>query len=110
VGLQKTTDTERYHYFDCTCGDASHTLRFTFEEGDESWPPSLYTEVQLSDYPGFWRRLWRGVRYVFGHKSRYGYWDCTLIQEHEIPRLQALLSQYQEALDKYKIATANRRI
>ena len=41
----------------------------------------LYTEVHLVTYHNFFKRLWYGLKYAFGHKSRFGAWDEFLFDK-----------------------------
>lgn len=75
-------------YFECNCSSAEHTLRFVLDEEDGE----LYTENHLTVAP-FFKRIWKAVKYIFGHTSRYGNYDCTLIKTEDIDRLIDLLSK-----------------
>jgi hypothetical protein len=86
-------------YFECQCFSPEHSLRFVLDldEGD----PGIHTEVYLGSYPWGWKRVWVGVRYIFGYKSRYGAWDCFLLQPADAVRLASLcdrLVKHTEAL------------
>lgn len=89
---------ETYH-FDCECQSPEHTLRFAVDP--DSQDPELYTEVYLNDHRGFFKRLWYGLRYIFGYQCRYGAWDCWVMREEDIGRLRNLLDRY-EVLVKAK--------
>jgi hypothetical protein len=76
-------------FFECQCYSDEHTLKFTYEPKDDE----LYTSVYLSQYRNFFQRVWTAVRYVFGHRSRYGHWDCFILQREDAERLRGLLDQ-----------------
>ena len=79
-------------YFECQCCDPEHTLRFCYDPSDgELWLGAYVS----SNYLGFFRRLWRGIKYVFGGYSKYGHFDTMLFRPEDIPRLQALLGKAQ---------------
>lgn len=84
-------------YVDCACKHATHTLRFTLdtEDGD------LYTEVQLRQYRRWYERVVMAIKYVFGHQSRYGYYDCTVLDAATYDRLHALLTRSEEIRKAY---------
>jgi hypothetical protein len=99
----------RTEYFECSCHSADHTVRIMLDPGDideknpkHSWPPEVYIEVQLGDYPNFFRRAWRGLKYVFGYKSKYGHWDTTILKHEDIPRLRNVLDQYDKLVDDFE--------
>ena len=80
------------NYFDCSCSSADHTIRFILDNDVDY--PELYLEVQLNQYRNFWRRLWVGLKYIFGYESRYGHWDCWDIRKEDATKLIELLNQH----------------
>jgi hypothetical protein len=82
-------------YFECNCGSADHTLRFVFDYEEKE----VYTEVQLKS-PKFHERVWKAVKYIFGFKSKYGHWDCTLMLESEVKVLRDELTNFLEKIKK----------
>ena len=79
-----------HHYFECTCSSAEHTVRFTHFRDDE-WP-CVFVETHLYA-PGFWSRLWRGLRFIFGRKCKYGEWDETELRGPQVRALRDLCDQ-----------------
>jgi hypothetical protein len=65
----------------------------------------LYVHFYLHDYNRWWKRLWHGIKYIFGHKSRYGHWDEILIEADEI---EPLIEYLQDALKTVKQNTDDR--
>lgn len=84
------------HYFDCICSSPEHTLRFVLNKQPSE--PELYVEVYLHER-SFLSRLWYGLKYIFGYKSRYGAWDCWTLRSEDIGRMRNLLNVY-EMLEK----------
>ena len=76
-------------YFECACHSSEHTLRFMWDDEDNS----IYTEVLLSQYHGFFKRVWMALKYVFGYTCRYGHFDCFLMQPKDADRLKQMLSK-----------------
>ena len=61
------------HVF-CICGSDEHQFHFKcFPEDNE-----VFMSVHLPDR-GFLSRLWHGLKYIFGYKSKYGEFDEVLI-------------------------------
>ncbi len=67
----------------CECGDVSHQLEIQkMDSGD------MILTVHLAPLT-FWKRVWNGIKYIFGHRSRYGdfeefilgYWHSQALQE-----------------------------
>jgi hypothetical protein len=82
-------------YIECSCGCAEHTMRFTwFDEPEEE---EMYLYIFLNS-PGFFRRLWRGIRYIFGRKTKYGHFDDVLLTYPQIEKLRDLCDGW---LDKH---------
>jgi hypothetical protein len=76
-------------YFDCACHSSEHTLRFAWDDEDNS----IYTEVFLQHYRNFFQRMWVAVKYVFGYKCRYGHFDCFIMQAKDADRLKHMLNK-----------------
>ena len=70
-------DEEKTFLVLCDCGDAEHQIIFRYYPDDECFP--MLATFHLTTWCGFFRRLWRGLRYAFGYKSRYGDWDDVIL-------------------------------
>lgn len=86
-------------YIECDCDHAEHILRFTRYSGLDELDKSLTVNVYLSHYMGLFRRIWYGIKYIFGHKSRYGAFDCVLLNRKNVERLRNLCNAHLEMLD-----------
>lgn len=73
----------------CECHSPEHQVLFWYDDEDDE----LYCEVHLSDQP-FFRRLWGGLKYIFGYKSRYGNWDNTIFSPENCKKLRDYLNKY----------------
>lgn len=51
----------------------------------------VVVQIHLKNYKGFFERVWVGVKYIFGYKSKYGDWDEMLLDESHIPQLEETL-------------------
>ena len=60
----------------CTCGDVSHQLIVR-----KLCPGEVSVEVHLSPLP-FWRRLINGIKYIFGHRSKYGDFEEVILNRN----------------------------
>lgn len=79
----------------CECGWAEHQLLFFYDpDEDDSRFYSLYVEVHLSTWKGFFRRLWAAIRYVFGYRSRYGHWDSIMIDVKQAKELLDFITKF----------------
>lgn len=63
------------------CHSPEHQIILnTFPEDEED--NSVYLQIHLVELP-FWKRLIRGVRYIFGYKCKYGHFDEMLFDKTE---------------------------
>jgi len=76
-------------YIDCACKSPDHVIRLgKFDDEDEAW-----LEVQLPSYHNVFKRIWMAIKYVFGYKCRYGYWDCFIIHKEEAEQIREFLRE-----------------
>ena len=73
------------HHFDCNCTSDEHTFSFVHDSSDGE----LYLSVFLNKY-GFFRRAWTGLKFILGYKSKYGHWDCVVLDKESTERLRDL--------------------
>ena len=67
----------RNHHIVCACASDEHTLRLMHFKGDPEKADDLdevYWSVYLNPFP-WYKRLWIAMRYVLGHRSKFGSWD-----------------------------------
>lgn len=66
-------------HMDCDCKGPRHMIRFVFdpEFGD------LFLDIQMAHWPGFWKRCWFALKYIFHCAEPHGHWDCTLLNQHQ---------------------------
>lgn len=82
----------------CDCGRAEHQAILTYWPDEEELPEQLiYVQIHLRAWEGFFRRLWTGLRYAFGHRSRYGDWDEIVLNKATVLELQKFIGEYLEA-------------
>lgn len=78
------------HHVVCSCYSSEHILQFTYCD-DMDDDEVLWTSVQLRQYRSIWKKLWVAIKYVLGHDSRFGAWDCTSLSVSEARKLQKFL-------------------
>ena len=59
--------------------------------------PVCYAHVYLAKGT-FWERIVYGVKYIFGHQSRYGAFDEFIFNPEDAPRLQELVDHLKEQI------------
>ena len=72
----------------CECHSLEHQVIFWDDDGE------LYCEPHLTTYRNFFKRLWRGLRYAFGYKSRFGDWDSTIFKKEDLEKLREYLNAH----------------
>lgn len=65
----------------CSCHSTEHQLIFQKDDIDE-----VYISVHLHKYR-FWKRLWIGIRYIFGYSCRYGNFDEIITTKKELQEI-----------------------
>ena len=98
VGLMTSDNGMRHEHFECICDSEEHSMRVTYFV--DAWngieEDEIYISLYLADR-GFWYRLWHGIKYICGHKSRYGDYQCITIKREDAERLRDLMNRYIES-------------
>lgn len=71
----------------CACNSSEHQIRFLFDREDNE----LSCEPHLTTNRNFFGRLFYGLRYTFGYKSKYGAWDSVIIKPEDREKLRDYL-------------------
>lgn len=72
--------------FICACHSREHQLAF-WKDDD-----IVATQVHLTTYRNFWKRLWVGLKYAFGYKCVYGNFDEFIWKEEDLKQLKTFLN------------------
>ena len=75
----------------CSWSGCEHQIEWAYFEDDDD--RDLIVKFRLST-PGFWQRVWTGIRYIFGYKSRYGDFDEMVLGVRDTKELVAFLSEW----------------
>jgi hypothetical protein len=67
----------------CQCFSPEHTLQFMYDEDDKT----LYSEIHLSQYRSFFKRVLVAIKYIFGYKCQYGHWDTFHMQPEDLSKI-----------------------
>ena len=71
----------------CQCGDPNHQLIIFYDNDTEN--PIVYVSVHLVPETNFFKRLWRGLKYIFSNKrSIYGDFDEIILRPEDADKLQ----------------------
>lgn len=75
-------------YLNCQCDCSEHVLRFNLDDQDGD----LVLETYLNHYHPWYQRIWIAIKYVFGHQSAYGAFDCTLLRNEDFKSLVKIMA------------------
>jgi len=86
-------------YYTCLCSSPNHTLRFVLDKDPEF--PTIYTEIMMSHYQPWYKRIWISIKYIFGMDTvdHYGAWE---IKHEDVDRMIALLTELKNVNKKEK--------
>lgn len=73
--------------FICDCNSTDHQIIVYLDEYDGQ--KIVYFHVKLNKY-GFWKRIKRGIPYIFGHTSRYGDFDEFIFNPEDAKKLRLI--------------------
>ena len=80
------------HFFECSCGGDEHTIKFTLCKDPDDF--CIYVSVFLDQYNPLWKRIWLGIKYIFGYKSRYGHFGCWEMRDDDAKRLKDMCDEF----------------
>lgn len=75
-------------HFDCECLSAEHGMRVITFNGE----PEVYI-THFLDTGGFFKRLWIGLKYIFGYKSQYGHFGEMVLTRETAEKLAKALTK-----------------
>lgn len=81
------TDFEKMVVF-CECHSSEHQFILVKDQADGE----VWMEIHLTQHDNFFKRLWTGLKYALGYRSRYGHFDCVLISKEDQSRMVDLLT------------------
>ena len=79
------------HYLECACSSNEHTLRFDIDNDPKD--PAIYVSTFLGDH-SFLRRMWNGIKYIFGYKCRYGHFEETVLGTNQVRELKEICDNF----------------
>ncbi len=94
---------DKTYFFDCACYSPEHIVRFNLDPGYLSsdkdpygMPPELYSSIQLNHTLPWYKRVVIAFNYMLGRQPpSYGHWDCWLLKDQDIDKLDELVKEYQ---------------
>jgi len=71
----------------CPCHSGEHTTEFAYDND------MMYFHIRLKSV-GFFKRIGKGLKYIFGYKCKYGEFDTVYIPESKLNDFQQLIHEY----------------
>ena len=93
-------------YIECSCQDSQHVTRFSWwrwenDLNDTYWD-ELCIETQLNLVYPWYKRVWLGIKYIFGYQCKYGHWYEATFQKEEVKKLIEVCQEYVENIEEKK--------
>ena len=79
----------------CSCGNIEHQMMLGYDPSDTDFQ-EMWTEVHLTQTRNFFQRVVAAVKYISGHRSRYGDWDCILIDKQKAVEIRDFINEFLE--------------
>jgi hypothetical protein len=84
---------EEVEYFQCSCCETDHLLVVHFIKHEDG-TPELVIRKSMSHYLPWYKRVYQGVRYIFGMRhSKYHFEEMTILNQVDIERLYQLVKE-----------------
>lgn len=73
--------------FVCACYNVEHQIIFGY---DPKWD-EIYVSIHLRP-DNFFKRIKNAIKYIFGHRSKWGDFDEFIFNDKDIERLKTILN------------------
>ena len=74
---------------DCVCGSDEHIILFSKNEDIDGYK-CVYLSYHLqNDY--WYKRIWKGIKYIFGFKSKYGNFGEVIVDSANIHKFKEIV-------------------
>ena len=78
----------------CQCATPEHTMMFHYDRRE------FWVDYYLYQYCGFFKRVWRALKYIFGVRQSYGHFDVTVIRPSDLQELSDFLLEAKAFIEK----------
>lgn len=76
--------------FICACNSVEHQLIMTYFTDEKDG--HVYCSVHLKPESNVFKRIWKAIKYVFGHRSIYGDFDEFIFKPDDANNLQQVVN------------------
>ena len=70
----------------CKCENTEHQMIFRTVEGSDEVYVSIFLRPDT-----WWRRIAHGIKYIFGHRSRYGDFDELILRQSDVSKFEKVV-------------------
>lgn len=77
---------EKENLFICACNNVEHQLIMSYSTEDDY--KEVYCSIHLKPERNLFKRIWRAIKYVSGHRSIYGEFDEFIFKPEDADKLQ----------------------
>lgn len=88
------------HTIRCICNHPEHQVTLSYDPRDVQYA-QLYLCFYLSPL-SLPTRIWTAIKYIFGHRSRYGDFGEIVLDYYKVVKLQRFLAEYIIEMDKHR--------
>lgn len=81
-------------FITCECYKPEHLIKLSFD----SEVGELYAQVFLEEYP-WHKRVWIGIKYIFGYKSRFGHFTEIVVHKNKRDSLYKFAKTFKDHHD-----------
>lgn len=76
--------------FICSCNSIEHQLVISYfiDEKDRE----VYCSIHLIPESNIFKRIWKAIKYIFGHRSIYGDFDEFIFKPGDADKLQEVVN------------------
>lgn len=72
---------------ECVCSTKSHMVVLEY---DQEWGMCIH--VQANQFQSFFKRVWVALRFVFGVRRGYSFWDNTILKKEDAVKVKEWLA------------------
>lgn len=81
--------------FICSCNSIEHQLVISYYTDEKD--REVYCSIHLIPESNIFKRIWKAIKYIFGHRSIYGDFDEFIFKPKDADKLQEVVD-YLKAL------------
>jgi hypothetical protein len=99
MGKNYKDDSQKY-YFECACNSDEHRLVFYLSDDPLPEDREIHTSVYLNHTLNVFGRIKEAIKYIFGHRSKYGSFDSFILKPEDVGKFKEMLNKYEDILSK----------